>query len=488
MPAEVFRSNETFGQEKAEFDCGKFTMTFSDQPGGFEVTTDKSLPRRTGMDPIPLTKDQGQILRTAMRNQFDYTAADKAKVALDAYRKNGTEANKKAFEAAQQLYYDNKSIVTSVQNMRRDKNNPNNLIVDIRPVNLPFASNFSKPEASFALAEMASSFASTTMILETSDNMGIMQIRRPDQGWPLSPAASASGYIDEIPFEKEEIPKQFMDEGVKTKHLTRKLKKLTTKDVKDNALRELYEEIGLPPSDVFDFRIGAMVHEKQNVHDEFIASGKTKLTAAQVIEKSAQSAKSIKLRPGEHREKFLMFDLNPDNIETLLTKVKAPLPRGHASAYINKGYELMLKKGSKEQAVAWRKKVGEGLNKNYDDIDKLVAKHHATMMKVVDQQMEKFVKDKPDATTQEIEYERILLTTPSRQLTLVEDRVGKFKTANPSATKDQLDAERKRQILALPKRNPNGYSTGFAPEEQGLEETIKAFDTARFKYKLTKQS
>lgn len=110
------------------------------------------------------------------------------------------------------------------------------------------------------------------------------------------------------------------------------------------------------------------------------------------------------------------------------------------------------------------------------------------MMKVVDQQMEKFVKDKPDATTQEIEYERILITTPPRQLTLVEDKVGKFKTANPSATKDQLDAERKRQILALPKRNPNGYSTGFSSEEQGLEETTKAFDTARFKYKLTKQS
>ncbi|MDO8269374.1 MAG: hypothetical protein Q7T54_01740 [Candidatus Levybacteria bacterium] len=479
-----FHSNEAFGLEKPEFDCGRYTMAFSDQPGGFEVNTDKSLPRRDGMTPLPLTKDQGQLLSTAIQNQFGYTTADQAKIALDAYRKNPNETTKKEFEAKQKQYYDNKSIVTGIHNVRRDKSNPNTIILDTRPVNFPFSINFSKAESSDQLTEMASC-ASTTLILETSDGMGILQHRSEEAGsWPGTPSATASGYIDEIPFEKEEIPKQFMNEGVKTRYLTRRLKKLTTKEVKENALRELDEEIGLDPKDIFDVRIGAMVHEPKTVHDEFILSGKTKLTGDQVVEKSADAARTKKLRPGEFREKFVLFEINPENIEKLVTKVKCPIPNSHNSAFVNKGYEQMLKKGSKQQADAWRDKISKGVDQNYVEIDDIVKKYTKTLK----DKFEKDIKDKnPKATKEEIEVEVNRLMIPQRQYDLVEAKIKQFKELHPTATNEQLEAERKKQMNLLPKRNPNGYSPDFLPEEQGLKGFFKALDEAKFKYRVSKQ-
>ena len=482
MPAEVFKPNESFGLARPEFDCGKFTMVFSTEPEGFEVMTDKSLPRRSGITPLQLKENEAQILRTAIRNQFGYTTADQAKLALDTYRRDPSEPNRKEFEEKRKQYYDNKSIVTGIHNVRRDPQNPNKIILDTRPLNLPFASLFSKPESPDYLKEMVSSHASTTFILRTSDNKGILQVRSPGQGWPLTAAASASGYIDELPFEKENIPHEFMDENVKTTHLTRALKKLTTQEVKDNALRELDEEIGLDSKEVFDVRIGGMIHERGNLHDEFVLTGKTNLTSVEVVEHSANAARSKKLRPGEHREKFITFDLDPENIENLLTKVKSPLPHSHCAAYINAGYELMLEKGSKTDALSWRRRVEQGVKKNYADIDRLVASHYVTFNKSVNEVIEKMSKENPNLTAEQLDDERTWLMIPERLRERVNDNITKFKTLNPSATKEQTDEERKRQIAVIPKRNPNGYSTGYTPEEQGLESFYKALDTGKFRY------
>lgn len=460
MPIETrFRSNESFGLEKPEFDCGKFTMVFSQKPQGFEIETDKSLPRRDENSPLPFTSAQKQQLKLGIQNQFSYTTADQAKIALNAYRANRNDPKlEAAWKEKNQQYRDHISIVTGIRDVRRSEKDPNTIRLNIRPVSLPMTAAFASSETNEALKELSAN-SSTTIAIETATGEGIIQHRSElATTWPDSLAASASGYIDEIPFQQRL-------EKDKPSNIRRLLKKLTTQDVKDNALRETDEEIGLgkdafKPSDV---RIGAMIHERAIIHDEFVLSATTSLSPQQVMEKAKDSIRSKKLRPGEYREKFFFMDFSPENILKLVTEVECPIPDAHRAAFINRGYEKMLAKGSKNEADSWLKRAQEGVPKILQRIDRIVSDD---------------LKKHPEKLT----------GFPQRLLKKAEENVERFKQMNPRASAAEIETERKKQIEALPKRNPNGYSIYYTPEEQGLKNAFAALDTAGVKYTSYKSS
>lgn len=435
--------NESFGLTSPEFDCGKFTMVFSKEPKGFEVVTDQTFPRRPNNTPLPLTPGQGTTLRIGMQNQMGFTTGNLAKEALDVYRKNPTEANLKAYQERRSAYQDRFSIVVGLRNFRRDQKDSNKLIMDIKPTNFPVTSNFSNLESSDELLNLASN-SSTTLILETGDGKGILQHRSAQNtGWADTPSASASGYFDNIPFQKEE--------NGKPSKRRRQLRKITTVDVKKNALRELEGELGIktvtdkgkPIIKDTDVVIGAMVHEKDAVHDEFLVMAKTSFSAEEVLAEAAKVQKNEKLHDEEFREKYVVIDCTPETIMKLLTQVKCPIPYSHCAAWVTKGYQKMLERSSRKETEAWKKQAEKGVKDNYAQIDAIVAKD---------------LQEHPEKLT----------TFPPRMATKVEANIKAFMKSRPNAKPEEIEAERQKQITSLPKRNTKGYSPFYHPDEQGL--------------------
>jgi len=445
MPVEnqpIYKSNESFGQEKPDFDCGKFTIVFSIEPEGFEVENPNSYPRQINETPYKLTDSQKTSLRIAMQNQFGHTTADKAKIALDEFRKNPNDVTKKKFTDANKEYKSRFSIIAGLRNFRRGKNN-NTLVFDTRPVSFPASQAFARVDSPAELKEFSSN-SSTTVILETADEKAILQFRHNENvGWPLTPASTASGYLDQTEFRNtnEDKPKE--------EH--RRLKRITTQDVKDNAIRELDEEVGIqkvaPDGTVIindsDIVISSMVHEKGAVHDEFLVMVKTKLTADKVLEYAQHSVKNEKLHDKEFREKYVVIDSSAESIKKLVTQVKCPIPYAHCAAWITKGYHKMLERGSIAAADKWKAEVEEGVRNNYTEIDKIVESYYEANPQVLQQ-------------------------IPERRLAQVQTNMDMYKKSHPNASSQEIENEKQKQLAALPKRNPKGYSSAFTPEEQGL--------------------
>lgn len=342
-------------------------------------------------------------MKSAVRRRFDFTGANLAQTKLDAFRpfqlqafkaqagiSNPIEAKKayedtlsspeaskarKEYQEAQRKYVETEAIVTGIRNVRRDLKNPNKIVLDTRPVHFSMGI-FASPDARPELQEISSN-SSSTMILETADGKAILQYRHlKNVGWPHTPAASASGYMDDIPFRQ----KKDADGNVVASNERRKLRPLNTKDIKDNALRELNEELGIKAVDSNgnvliedeDISIAALVHERTPVHDEFLIMAKTKLTAEEVIAQSEHSIKNEKLpNPADFREKYYVIDSDPETIFKLITQSRCPLPTAHSAAWITKGYQKMLERGNISEAERWKKLAEVKVAKNYDAIDRL---------------------------------------------------------------------------------------------------------------------
>ncbi|MEK7605628.1 MAG: hypothetical protein AAB478_03855 [Patescibacteria group bacterium] len=195
--------------------------------------------------------------------------------------------------------------------------------------------------------------------------------------------ASAAGMFDR---EKLQIALTPNPTTGKTPYLKGRPQPIDTDTVKRKFLEETFQEIAVNPGEVEGLRILGTFKDHTFIHDEFGLFGYLSLTSSE-LEQRAISAPRSKPKEGDFHfeEKFVLVDATPEAIETLLTKVKNPLPPTHLAAYVVAGYTLILDEGMGEpgynreanlqKAEAWKKKVEEGIKHNYADINRIIKEH-----------------------------------------------------------------------------------------------------------------
>jgi hydroxymethylpyrimidine pyrophosphatase-like HAD family hydrolase len=264
----------------------------------------------------------------------------------------------------------------------------NDLIIDTMPVTFPTYKAMSDSETSREQREISNP-AATALILLTTESDGsrkfIIQHRSPKNFFYGDvPGASVAGYFDGQ-----------LDGAV--------LNPIDTNSVKDNGTKEMWEEVGLRTIDIADLRITGFASDKVRVHDEFLLMATTKLSAQDTL---------FRAGAGDHFnfiEQTITIDATIENVETLLTQIKCPLPPTHIAAFVATGYSMVLEQQGKDAANTWKKRMEEEVNRNYREINGMVKKYY---------------EDHPDE----------LQNIPN----------GK------------------------PPRNPNGYEPAYTPSQQGL--------------------
>lgn len=422
-----------------DFNSGNLTIYFSSDPKGFEVVTDKSLPRKDG--PLPLNTDERAKLKFAMEGEMKFTGGSLAKMKLDALRNtfekdpNSADRNtlKDAYLSARDEYVNlkNKPKV-GVRNIRRDGNK---LIVDIKPVTYPVFSNFSNREAKSEVRNFAES-AATIAALVTSDNK-LLVVHRADKN-ELYPGlmGAIAGNLDGI------FDRPGKDSMVKKKGT---LTKIDGKSILSHLKTEAHEELGLDEKD-YNFKLVGFCEEIDTVANHaFLFEGKTTLSSLQIRRNAltTQRARKDKLKPEDIEEKFDFIDATPEAIFTMLTKVQCPIGPDHAASYVTIGYNLMLKRNGEKAAFEYKQKL-----------EREMVQHAKNMNGTI----EKYFQNYPQRLT----------VIPERLMRRVDAAVEKFKAGRKEATEAEISAFREETISKLPKRNPKGFSPHFLPEEQGL--------------------
>lgn len=388
--------------QKPEFDMGSVTIEYlSNSPDGFEVKTDKVSRRKVNGIAIPLDQRQKVQLKTAMIGQMKFTEGNKAKIALDKLRNANQEEKPEAqqeFEKRRRTYLERALPLVGVRNARRQGNL---LLIDAKTTDYITYQEFGNPDSSKELLDQAV-VSSTSMGLITKDNRLIIQHRSERNSmWGDVPGASVAGYFqgqfDYDPFSKRGI-----------------IIPIDTAFVKNNALKEAFEELGLEKEDFSKIKIVGLTHEKVKIHDEFTLFGESNLTAEEIREKALKASKNSKLSEEEFDEKFTDIPATPEAIVILLTEVKCPVPATHIGLFVALGYSMMIDKFGIEKANEWKEELQIKTQKNYKHIDNIVSQYYI---------------NNPD------------------ELKNIPDR---YKNKN------------------LPPRNHSGYNPSYLPREQGL--------------------
>lgn len=355
-------------EQQVEFNTDFFEIQFlSDDPHGFEVRTRNSLMRHTPNTPLPFAKE---IARERAREgrRFRVGEAFSAKVGIRNPHLEGDE-----------------------------------LVVDTMPVTFPTYKALSEPTMSSEQRDISNPTGTALILLTTEDDgthKFILQHRSPKNFFYGDiPGASVAGMFDGK-----------LEGAV--------LAPVDTTSIKANGEKEMKEEIGLYPRDIEDVRITGFAADKVRVHQEFLLLTKTKL-----------SSEDIRFRSGlgDHFrfiEQAITINATIDAVEKLLTEVKCPLPPTHIAAFVAAGYSMVLEEQGKDAANAWKKKMEEGVNKNYREID---------------------------------------------------ERVRTFYESHPQELENIPDGK--------PRRNPRGYEPAYTPSQQGLPDMESELDRVGLKIK-----
>ncbi|MBI2049501.1 hypothetical protein HYT32_01115 [Candidatus Roizmanbacteria bacterium] len=361
--------NELNPQRAPEFDGGIFTIEYlSGSPDGFEVVTEKSGRRRretpTGRESLPLTAEQRTQLKEAMSGQMKFAHGDIAKLALNKLREarekgeNEQTINQLAedYEKKRTIYYERNFPKVGLENIRQQGNT---LIVDIKPVDFPTYAELAKPSSTSELIEFAN-ISSTAILLRTRDGKLIIQHRSPrNKLYGDVPGTSAAGYFDAKPSEKRGI-----------------LQPIDTNFVKDNAIKEAKEELGIDREDLLDLRILGLARDKLQINDEFMLLGTTSLSFDELKEKAQNAETNIKLSDEEFYEKFVDIPATPDAIAVLVTQVKCPIPPSLTALFIAAGISMVSEGKGLEEANAWKRQIQEAVRKNYQEINQMVERYY----------------------------------------------------------------------------------------------------------------
>jgi hydroxymethylpyrimidine pyrophosphatase-like HAD family hydrolase len=318
------RERET-SQQSVEFETDTFTIKFlSHESNGLKVSTNQSLLRHAPNTPLPFA---------------ERIAQERAK-------------EKKRFRVGKDF-----APKVGVRNPRMEGNE---LIVDVMPVTFPTFKAIGEPN--LTEQEMyISNPSATSLILRTTEPDGsskfIIQERSPKNFFYGGvPGASVAGYLDA--------------DLITTGEMRARINPIDTNFVTSNGVREMREEIGLYPRDIEGVKITGFASDKVRVHDEFLLSAKTKLSAQDFLFRSGMGY--------SHRfiEQSIIIDANQETINKLLTEVKCPLPPTHLAAFIAAEYSLILEEQGIDAADEWKRHMQDRVNQNYRQIDEMVRRFY----------------------------------------------------------------------------------------------------------------
>ena len=276
----------------------------------------------------------------------------------------------------------------------------NTLKLDIKPVTFPTYKVISSPKENLFSLDVSTP-TGTALTLLTSEQDGssklIVQHRDPKKNFFYAdiPGASVAGMLDGE-----------LDRGRENRG---RLVPITTETIKSNIRKEAAEEIGIESEDLVDIKVTGLAMDLMRIHNEFLLFAKTSLTAQQLGEKAKENAERKKENDFDFHEKFYVIDGTPEAIETLLTKVKCPLPPTHTATFVAGGYSMVLKRDGEEKAREWKSRLQKGIQENYAEMDRMV---------------------------------------------------GMYYEQNPGSMKDAPEGK--------PPRNPYGYEPAYLPQQQGL--------------------
>jgi hydroxymethylpyrimidine pyrophosphatase-like HAD family hydrolase len=340
-------------QHQVEFSTDTFEINFlSDSPEGFKVRTRNSLMRHAPNTPLRFAKDIAkERAREKKDNRVGPNFAPKVGI-RNPHLENGE------------------------------------LVVDTMPVTFPTYKAISAPEITPDQKEISNP-TGTALILLTTESDGshklILQHRSPKNFFYGDiPGASVAGYFDG------------QLQGAT-------LKPIDTNSVKNNGTKEMWEEVGISPTDIADLKITGLASDKVRVHNEFLLMATTKLSAEDTL---------FRAGAGDHFkfiEQTITIDATIASIGKLLTQVKCPLPPTHVAAFVATGYSMVLEQQGKDAANAWKKTMEAEVNRNYREINQMVANYY-----------------------------------------------------------DEIPGELQNVPDGKPQRNPKGYEPGYTPSQQGL--------------------
>lgn len=336
---------------KPLFDAGAFTIThITPNPEvGLVIQTRNSLRRKDIGAPLPLNADEKKVLRDRFNPKYNTNDSEIAFVK----NKIAVKAKKENREPTSQDYTDTFIPKVSIVNITQEGNV---ISFDTRPVSFPLYSDIITHEIAERkdLVNMGASTGTAAAIV-TADSKLILQYRgKGNRAYGNIPGASAAGKLDGE-----------FDRSIKTRGT---LEPITTEAVTKHLLKEATEELQVKPEDL-KVRIVGISHDELKPYYEFVLLGQVNKTSHELAEKG--------LIPDDQdghdfKERYFTIDYTPETIETLLTKVKCPLPSTHSAAYFMAGIELVEKLHGKNEAKKWGERVSQAIKENYKDIDRIV--------------------------------------------------------------------------------------------------------------------
>lgn len=354
--------SETVPQQQPEFDGGTFVINYlSKSPEGFSVQSVNALRRHEPNTPLPQAR---RIMQKRKGEKKDLRIGEHFTPKL------------------------------GVRNVTREGDT---LFIDTKLVTFPTFMAINNPTESAESLDVSNP-TGTALILLTTEPDGkhkmVFQHRsEKNRLYGDIPGASVAGYLDAVMDRRRERRGTSQD--------------VTTETIKRNIIREMGEEIGLSGNEITNLAITGLAADKVKIHNEFLLLGTTSLSAEQL---------GTRIGDGDYfkfSEKFFTVDSSSENIEKLLTQVKCPLPHTHTAAFLAAGYLMEIRGRGIEAADEWKKRVTEGVKRNYQEIDNLVKTYYQE---------------------------------------------------NPDELNNIPDGK--------PVRNPNGYEPAYLPTEQGLPDVV----------------
>ena len=415
---------------------------------GFRFETDQALTK----EPHALSDDIKAAMKARTAGQMKFEHGDLAKAALDAYRANPTEENKKAYEDARVEYLSKATPKVGMRNLRLIGDV---MKIDTKPVSFQANSVMAPIKSTPENLEDGVGSATSGNVIFARDRfggerrLGLMKRNKRNNRWRNVAGALIAGYFDGS--YHEDPSKLSPKQGRRT------LNEINNKAIFGNGYKELHEEIGIEEKDVKKSKVvGLAVEKADRVHHEILMDVELKLTAAQAKEKSKQHHIDDK---EEFEEDWIDIECSPEAIMTLLTKMISPLPTGHLAAFAATGRALVAERDGEKAADEYMRKLSLGILENNDRINGIVRD---------------YIRNNPE-----------VLTHPTAdQLNTIEIQTKEYKEKNPTATEEEVFNFAQKLIDNRAKFNPDGFNPALLPEEQGLPD----LDTALAMVGLTGQA
>lgn len=404
---------------------------------GFRFKTEQSLTK----GPQKHDNTTSDAIRQKTQDQMRFTQGNLAKEALDKYRKNPTEANKIAYEAARQNYLERSNPKVGLRNIRISGDT---VTVDTKPVDFQVNAvlgtlDNSTDKLGFGVMSSTSGNVVFAADKDGKKKLGLMLRGSTNGNWRKVPGTLIAGYFDG---KLDEKPSK-----LSPKQGRRTLQKIDNTSIIGNGLKELQEEIGLEPKDIKQSIIAGIAIEKKNrVHAEILVDVESKLTAEQAREKSSKHEVH---NTEEFPEDWVAIDYTPEAITTLLTEVQCPLPDSHYASFSATGRRLVAELKGEKAASEWVRMIEVKIAENKERINSTVRQ---------------YLRNNPDVMTK---------PTADQQMK-VDKKLAEYVKKNPNATEEEKAKFKEALISELPKFNPDGFNPALLPEEQGLPDIMTA--------------